>query len=142
MKRQQRKKGGVVLPDLAQPERQVPRRLRLEGDLQERLTLAMRALEDPRLIGVAVGRVEMTDDLQLVRVFVYKSLRLGSDAVSEEERRDVMRGLRAASGRLRRDVAGALSLRYTPDLRFLYDDGRDNTRRVDELLEEIKRDGG
>jgi hypothetical protein len=44
----------------------------------------------------------------------------------------------AAAGRLRRHVGQRLALRYTPELRFVYDEGPDAAHRVDELLSEIR----
>ncbi|HEU4537476.1 MAG TPA: 30S ribosome-binding factor RbfA [Polyangiaceae bacterium] len=75
----------------------------------------------------------MPDDLQMARVFVRHETR-GDDAGA---RRAMLSGLRAASGVLRREVGQALSLRYAPELRFLYDEGLDATTRVEVLLAEI-----
>jgi ribosome-binding factor A len=135
-KREQRRSARDVLPAIAEPERKVPRRLRVEGELFEQLSLAVLSLEDPRVSAVSVTRVQMTDDLQLVRVFVHL---LGSDA-DEPRQREILRGLRSASGRLRRMVGETLELRYVPELRFFYDTGVDNARRVEELLDEVKRE--
>jgi ribosome-binding factor A len=90
-------------------------------------------LEDPRLAGVSVSRVQMTDDLQLVRVFVHKHGEIPLDG-----QRAILRGLRSASGRLRRSMGQVLDLRYVPELKFFYDAGMDHARRVDELLAEIR----
>jgi ribosome-binding factor A len=38
---------------------------------------------------------------------------------------------------LRREVTQRLQLRSAPELRFVYDDGMDNTTRVEQLLAEI-----
>jgi ribosome-binding factor A len=125
------------LPAAARPAPAVPRRKRVEALLRAKLATALGRLEDPRLGHVAVTRVEMTDDLLFARVFVHAGLGTEQRNGAPE---DILRGLRAASGRLRRQLGAALALRYTPALRFLYDDGLDAARRVDELLDEIKRE--
>ncbi len=139
MNRRDRKaRGGEVLPAIAEPEAKVPRRLRVEGEILQYLSLAIRELEDPRLQGVSVTRVQMTDDLQLVRVFVHAVV-LGAEP-DQTRQREILRGLRSASGRLRRQMGQNLALRYVPDLRYFYDSGFDHARRVDELLAEIREE--
>jgi ribosome-binding factor A len=136
VKRERRGKQSDVLPATAEPERKVPRRLRVESEIFEQLSLAVLELEDPRLAGVSVSRVQMTDDLRLVRVYV-RSVGLGTNA-DESKQRSILKGLSSASGRLRRSLGATLDLRYVPDLRFFYDTGVDHARRIDELLNEIR----
>lgn len=92
------------------------------------------SFSDPRLQGVVVTRVEVTADLQIARLFVRLS---GED--SEEARRQLMAGLRAAAPRLRRMVAQAVDLRRAPELRFQFDTGIDAAERIEELIKDIKR---
>lgn len=135
-----RSKQSDVLPLTAEPERKVPRRLRVESEIFEHLSLAVLELEDPRLSGVAVSRVQMTDDLRLVRIYV-RSVGLGANA-DEARQRSILKGLSSASGRLRRSLGATLDLRYVPDMRFFYDTGVDHARRIDELLDEIRSNDG
>lgn len=114
----------------------VKRATRVAERVREELAALMRELRDPRIAGVLVSRVELTDDLGSARVYVRRSL----GATEERDRRDLVKGLEAASGRLRREVAQALSMRYTPTLRFYYDEAPDAVTRVEELLREIKTD--
>ena len=120
---------------------EVKRSVRVAERLRQEVALGLRGLRDPRIAGAFVTRVELTDDLQLARVHV----RLEHDADAQAKKKLLM-GLGAATSRLRRDAGRALGLRYTPDLRFFYDDGQDAAARVEELLREIHRgedrDGG
>ena len=95
-------------------------------------------IRDPRLTYVVVTRVEMPDDLQLATAFV--RLEIGGD--DENNRKSALRGLVSATGKLRKAMASGLKLRFTPDLRFFYDEAPDALTRVEELLHEIKKDGG
>ena len=115
----------------------VKRSARVAERLREELSTLVRDLRDPRVEGALVSRVEMTDDLQSAKVFVRREL--GSQG--EGDTRALVKGLTAASGRLRREVARLLALRYAPTLRFFYDDAPDAMTRVEEILREIKRDG-
>lgn len=111
--------------------------------IQEEIASALRGLDDPRVAGVVVSRVELTDDLQSARVYV-RQRGLAGGAGAEDQagpRKALLRGLEAASGRLRRSVARAVALRYAPSLRFFYDEGPDAMSRVEDLLREIKGEG-
>lgn len=99
---------------------------------REEISLLLRTLSDPRLHGVVVTRVEVTDDLSFARVYFRQY-----EGASEGDRKIILRGLDAASGRIRRDVARALGLRVAPTFRFLYDEGIDAQHRIEELLREI-----
>jgi len=114
----------------------VKRATRVAERVREELAALMRDLRDPRIAGVLVSRVELTDDLGSARVYVRRSL----GATEERDRRDLVKGLEAASGKLRREVGQALAMRYTPTLRFYYDEAPDAVTRVEELLREIKTD--
>lgn len=110
--------------------------------IQEEIATALRRLDDPRVAGVVVSRVELTDDLQSAKIYV-RQRGTGGDADTQDQggaRKALLRGLEAASGRLRRDVTRAVALRFAPSLRFFYDEGPDAMNRVEELLREIKRE--
>jgi ribosome-binding factor A len=114
----------------------VKRSSRVSERLREELSAIMRGLDDPRVLGALVTRVEMPDDLQSAKIFVRRGLGSGD----ERERRELVKGLTAASGKLRREAGHALGLRYSPELRFFYDDAQEAVSRVEELLQEIKKD--
>jgi len=116
------------------------RSVRVAGRLREELAAAIRELRDPRLVGVLVSRVEVSDDLSWARVYVRHEL--GFEQGSDEQRRAMIKGLESASGRLRQTTARALQLRHAPSLRFSYDEAPDEIRRIEELLNEVKREGG
>lgn len=111
---------------------------RVASRLREELTLLLRGMNDPRLTGTVISRVDLTDDLAFARVFVRQEL-VDPD---EPHKKRILRGFEAASGRLRQQAGRALSLRHAPELRFLYDDGQDAALRVEEILREIKNEKG
>lgn len=107
---------------------------RVASRVREELAGLLRDLSDPRIAGVLISRVEMSDDLQVAKVFVRHEL---GDGLAHAAQRSMLEGLEAAGGRLRREVARAVALRRVPTLRFLYDEGRDSAYRVEEILREI-----
>ena len=122
---------------------EVKRSVRVSERLREELAIQLRDLRDPRVAGVLVSRVEMTDDLQLARVYVrVQPSADGQAAPDDKARRQLIKGLEAASSRLRREASRGLGLRYAPDLRFFYDEAPEAHSRIEELLAEIKREDG
>jgi ribosome-binding factor A len=103
--------------------------------LREELANVARGLEDPRILGVLISRVELADDLQSARVYVRLATSSGAPQIKA-----LLRGLEAASGKLRKETAHAMKLRYAPALRFYYDEAPDKMNRIEELLREVKDD--
>ena len=99
--------------------------------------LMRREVDDPRLAAVVVTTVDVTDDLMSARIGV--RLLVGDE--DPKKRAAVLKALASGAGRLRRLIAPKLELRRAPELRFNYDAGHDASRRVEELLHEIKQEG-
>jgi len=99
--------------------------------LRELSQMLIRDLKDPRLRGVTVTSVRMTDDLRHGRVF-FSHLE-GSGHAAE-----AVRGFRSAYGFIRRQIGRSLGLRYTPEFDFEFDPGLERAARVDALLRESR----
>lgn len=89
--------------------------------------LMLRELDDPRLDGVHLTRVEMTPDLAVARVF----WRTTPGAAAEEP---ATAALKSAAGYLRRQLGRTLRLRGTPALEFRLDEMVDSGDRMESLL--------
>ena len=95
-------------------------------------TLLARGLKDPRITGfVTVTGAKMSPDLKEIAVYV-------SIHAEEAERERTLEGLRAAATFLQREVARNLALRYTPHLRFVYDESVARGDRIERLLKEAR----
>jgi len=105
---------------------------RLNHLLRQEITdLLQREAKDPRLsVMVSVTRVSVSADMHFAKVFV-------SVLGTEEEKKGLLAGLHAASGFLRRELASRLSLRYTPDLSFAYDDTMEQAGKVIQLIDQV-----
>lgn len=95
--------------------------------LRELSQMLLRDLKDPRLRGITLTGVKMTDDLRHGRV--YFSHLEGRARAGEAEA-----GFKSASGFIRRQIGRALGLRYTPELVFEFDPGLERAARIDALL--------
>ena len=91
-----------------------------------------RGIKDPRVTGfVTITGSKMSPDLKEVTVYL-------SIHAEEKERARTLEGLRAAATYLQREVARNLKLRYTPHLRFVYDESVARGDRIERLLKEAK----
>jgi ribosome-binding factor A len=86
-------------------------------------------LQDPRIKGVTVTRVEVAADLQHAKVYV-------SIMGSKKEEELCMHGLRHAAGYIQGKLASRLTTRFTPTLRFVLDEGVKKSIEVTRLIKE------
>ena len=91
--------------------------------------ILLEEVKDPRVGGVAVTRVSTAPDLTLARIFVHVQ---GDEA----ERKETMKGLRAATAFMRTALAQRIDLRRVPELRFELDRSLEHALRIERLLEE------
>lgn len=92
-------------------------------------------VRDPRVGFVTVTGVEVSADLGHARVRV-------SVMGSEEEKATSLEGLASAARFLRAQIAKALPLRVTPELRFELDRGLEHAQRIDRVLRDLEEDAG
>ena len=89
---------------------------RINEEIQKELSSAIRNLKDPRVQNtiISITHVEATPDLRYAKVYV--------SFLEDDKAADAMKGLKSASGYLRRELGSALQLRYTPELVWALDD--------------------
>ena len=104
---------------------------RINEEIQRELSDMLRTVKDPRLkeTMISVTAVETTTDLRYAKVYI--------SCLDKSRSKDVMRGLRSASGFLRRELGQRLRLRYTPELQFSEDNSIDQGAHILQILEEL-----
>jgi len=108
------------------------RKGRINEEILRELSSLIRTLKDPRITGmVSITHVDVTPDMRYARVFVS---RLGDP----KELAACIKGLKSASGYLRRELARSLTIRYTPELVFVADDSIEYGAHIMELLEGLE----
>ena len=78
---------------------------------------------------ISVTRVETTGDLRYAKVWL--------SVLGLENEKEFRRGLKSASGWLRRELGGALNLRYTPELVFEVDHSIEQGAYISGLIEQL-----
>ncbi len=100
---------------------------RINEEIQRELASLIRTVKDPRVTGmISVTGVDTTTDLKYAKVYI--------SLLDKTNAKEVMRGLKSASGYLRRELGRALELRAIPELEFIHDDSIDKGAHILEIL--------
>ncbi len=100
---------------------------RINEEIQRELSDLIPRVKDPRVTGlISITAVDTTNDLRWCKVYV--------SMLDKSSAAEVVKGLKSASGWLRRELSHALDLRYTPELIFVEDDSIDHGSHILELL--------
>lgn len=102
---------------------------RTSEDIKRELTAVFRELKDPRVTGafLSIVRVEVTNDLSYCTVYV--SAIEGADKAKE-----AVKGLKSASGFIRRELGHRLRLRHVPELIFNATDSIEYSAHISRIL--------
>ena len=105
----------------------------INEEIQRELASQLRRLKDPRVASgmVSITRVDTTGDLRYARVYV--------SALDKSQEKEILKGLKSASGFLRRELGRALQLRYTPELQFVADDSIQYGAHILEVLRDPEK---
>jgi ribosome-binding factor A len=107
---------------------------RINEEIQRELSDQIRRLKDPRVSDagmVSITRADTTGDLRYSRIYI--------SVLDKQREKDVLKGLKSASGFLRRELGAALQLRYTPELQFFADDSIAHGAHILELLHNVEQ---
>jgi ribosome-binding factor A len=98
---------------------------------QELSEMLIREISDPRLQQIFVTDVRVDRELAFADVYV-------SAVEGAERSKEVLAGLKSASGFMRRALAGRIELRAFPRLRFHWDPTPENADHIEKLLAQLK----
>ena len=111
---------------------------RINEEIQKSLAAALRSVKDPRVADalISITRVETTPDLHYTKVYV--------SILQEDKAADAMKGLKSASGFLRRQLGSDVRLRCVPEIVWALDDSIVYGAKLLELINslEVKNDDG
>ena len=104
---------------------------RTNDDIQFVLSALLRNIKDPRIAGkmISVTRVETTGDLRYAKVWL--------SVMDLEDEKEFKKGLKSASGWLRRELGNSMSLRYTPELVFELDHSIEYGAHINQIIENL-----
>jgi len=102
---------------------------RINEEIQRELSTLIRTVKDPRVAEtgmVSVTAVETTPDLKYAKIYI--------SVLDKSASAQTLKGLKSASGYLRRELGRALNLRNTPELTFVRDDSIDKGAHILDML--------
>ena len=92
--------------------------------------LLLREVADPRLQGVTITEVKLDSELMYAAIYV--------NALGEEHReKEVLLGLKHASGFLRREVGRRIRVRNTPELHFHWDTTLERGEYLNQIINKL-----
>ena len=105
---------------------------RISEDVRRELSAIFRELKDPRVSGkmLSIVHAQVSSDLSYAKVNI--SAMEGFEAAQE-----AAKGLKAASGYIRRELGLRLRLRKVPELRFVADDSIAYGAKISKTLSEM-----
>ena len=101
---------------------------RVSEDIKREIIAVIRELKDPRVMDkmLTVVRVEVSSDASYAKVHI-----------SAMEGLDV-KGLKSATGYIRREVGKRLHLRKTPELSFVADDSIEHGMHIVKIMDDLR----
>lgn len=100
---------------------------RINEEIQRELSALIRTVKDPRVTGmISVTAVDTTPDLKFAKIYI--------SVLDKSDCDQVLKGLKSASGYLRRELGRSLNLRNTPELTFVQDDSIDKGAHILDML--------
>ncbi|MDR2420922.1 MAG: 30S ribosome-binding factor RbfA [Oscillospiraceae bacterium] len=112
---------------------------RINSDIERAVSSLLRDIKDPRVNQgmISVTAAEASGDLKYCSVYL--------SVMGLRDERSFLRGLKSASGYLRRGLGAALSLRATPELIFHLDRSIERGARINSIISGLNigaEDGG
>jgi len=102
--------------------------------LKEVALILMEKVKDPRVEGVTVTGINLSKDLRYAKVYY--------SVMGESSRVETARtGLDSAKGFIKREIGLRLTLRYVPEITFVYDSTLVTGNKIERLFEKLKSDG-
>jgi len=106
------------------------RPLRIGEQLHRELATLLRSeAKDPRIAEIIICDVVVTKDLGLARIY-FSPLNMRVDI------EETMQGLKSAIGFFRTRLGRKLHLRKVPELRFIVDDTKARSERIEQLVQQ------
>ncbi len=92
------------------------------------------AIDDPKLSGLAVNRVRLSDDKSICFVYFYSP-------DGKEDFDAKFEHLKLYKPSMRKGLSQSINARYTPEIVFQYDSQFEKQERIENLISKLQNDG-
>ena len=104
---------------------------RINEEIQRELASLIPNVKDPRVSGlISVTAVDTTPDLRYAKIYI--------SVLDKSDCAQVLKGLKSASGYLRRELGHALQLRYAPEIVWAEDDSIEYGAKMLKLINSLE----
>ena len=106
------------------------RRNRINDAVKEEMAQILRDTKDPRVAGalVSITAAQVSGDLKFAKIYF---------SVLGEDKNEVLKALKSASGFFRSELARRINLRVTPALAFEYDSSMEYGANISSILKTL-----
>lgn len=106
------------------------RRDRINDAVKQEMAQILRDVKDPRIAGsfVSITAAEVSPDLKFAKIYF---------SVLGEDKNEVLKALKSASGFFRSELARRINLRVTPALAFEYDSSMEYGANISSILKTL-----
>lgn len=106
---------------------------RINEDVKRELAVILNEVKDPRIPAFpTVVSVKVSPDQEYATVYI--------SFLSDYDEKEAGKGLKAATGYIRKRLASSLKLRAVPALSFVFDHSIEHGARIDRILKDINKD--
>lgn len=106
---------------------------RIEETIRREISVILQEeINDPEIKLVTVTKIEVSRDLEFAKIFCI----IFTDR--EEEKRNIMKALKRASGFIRGELGRRVSMRFIPRISFVEDFSESKKENIENILEKIK----
>jgi len=103
------------------------KRNRINEEVRRELSVILPQVKDPRIPPMpSIVAVDVTGDLEEAKVYV--------SFLGQYDEKEVMKGLKAASGFVRKKLSETLALRSVPKINFVIDHSIETGARINDIL--------
>ena len=95
--------------------------------------IQLREIKDPRIGFVTIVRVEVSNDLRNIEVFM-------THYGKESEKKKSLKGLKSATCFIQKEIGDRLRLRVVPSITFAYDEKLDKVMNVFRIMDSLHTD--
>lgn len=106
------------------------RRDRINDAVKQEMAQILRDVKDPRIAGslVSITGAQVSPDLKFAKIFF---------SVLGEDKNEILKALKNASGFFRSELAKRINLRVTPQLAFEYDNSMEYGANISSILKTL-----
>ena len=108
---------------------------RIQEAIRREISLIIqKEIRDPRLGFTTITKVEVSKDLKNATIYY-------SVFGSEKEAKNTHHALTSAEGYIKKLIGDRVKMKFVPDIRFKIDKSLEHTRKIYDILDQIKKEG-